>query len=178
MLTILIATDHKPLRETLSSLILAQPLFHLVAVCADSHAAMTIAEIENPDIVLIDGSTDPMAVTAATKKIVSGSGAGVIALSRYTDTTFTQHMLSAGALGYVSHAAVPAEIIKAILEVAKDNIYLCKEVPAAQQIIPVHTPAPVAKSRPLSKKFTAIPRQQKRRIIPRIIWHNILRFTN
>ena len=171
MLAILIASDHKPLRETLGSIVLSQPLFHLAAVCADPHAAMCIAAAENPHIILIDGSTDPLAVIEATKKIVSCSNAGVIALSRYPDAGFAQHMIAAGALGYITHSTPSQEIIMAVQEVAKDNVYLCRELSVQQQPSPVPTPAAMGWSFP--EKFIRLCRG-----IPAIHWHRILRFTN
>ncbi len=176
MLTILIATDHKPLREQLSTIILSQPLFRLTAVCADSHAALAIAGIEKPHIILIDGSTDPLAVIEATKKMASFSGTGIIAMSRSTDAAFAQHMLSAGALGYLTHASLPAEIIKAVLEVAKDNVYLCHALPEQQKQLPVATP-PV-KDWSLPKPWLAAARSKKRRFMGGINWLGLLRFSN
>src|SRR3978361_88681 len=122
MLNILIACDHKPSRENLIQTLAALPGFHVIAVCADTHAAVAIAGSEQPDIVFIDGSSDPLAAIEATKRIISFSSAAVIAASRQPDASFANHMLAAGALGYLSSYSSAAEIVGAVDEVAKDNL--------------------------------------------------------
>ena len=82
MLNILIACDHKSTRESLTSLLSRQPGFTIIGVCADTHAAISITGNEQPGIVLIDGSTDPLSAIEAAKKIKACSTSCVIALSR------------------------------------------------------------------------------------------------
>jgi DNA-binding NarL/FixJ family response regulator len=127
MLTILIACDHKSSRESLIALLSAQPGFNIIGVCADTHTAIAITGREQPDIVLIDGSTDPLAIIEAIKKIRTCSTAGVIALSRQADRGFARLMMAAGALGYLTGNCSDIEVITAVREVAKDNCYCCLE---------------------------------------------------
>lgn len=179
MFTVLIAADHKPLREALTRLLLSQPSFCVVAVCADTHAAIAIAAAEHPNVVLIDGSSDPLATIEATKKIVSCSSANVIAFSHDVDPAFAQHMLAAGALGYITRRSAAADIITAVEEVAKDNVYLCNELSPAHKQAPLSTtdrsmPAPAKKSR-VSIGHTI---REKIASTTAIHWHGILRFTN
>jgi DNA-binding NarL/FixJ family response regulator len=173
MLHILIASDHQPFREALTRLLVAQPLFNVMAVCADTHAAIAISGHQQPDIVLIDGCSDPLSAIEATKKILSVSGANVIALSCQPDADFADHMMAAGALGYLSKQSLSAEIITAIMEVAKDNVYSCLE----NKHVPVPTPEHVS----AFKKTVAAIRDNSRRKITKAMeshWHGILRFTN
>jgi DNA-binding NarL/FixJ family response regulator len=173
MLNILIACDHKASREALIRLLVAQPLFHVIAVCADTHAAINMTGNAQPDIVFIDGSTDPLAAIEATKKIRSFSTAGIIAVSRQEDAGFAAHMLAAGALGYLTSRSSDIEVITAVEEVAKDNLYCCLEA----RPLPVPTPEPVSS---LKKTIASLRNNTRRRIneAAGTHWHGILKFTN
>ncbi|MEO5593937.1 MAG: response regulator transcription factor [Chitinophagaceae bacterium] len=190
MLNILIVSDHKMYREALSRLLSVQPIFNVMGICADTHAAMNIAARENPDIVLIDASSDPLAAIEATKRIVIHSNANVIAITGNTDPTFSQHMLAAGALGYLTKQSLSAEIINAIKEVAKDNLYLCGQLPSGLpgDLNPglVQTPVPPRikpsshSHHPTKKPSTSLASNTRKKITETATsnWHRILQFTN
>jgi DNA-binding NarL/FixJ family response regulator len=173
MLNILIACDHKASRETLTQTLAANPCFHVMAVCADTHAAIAVTASEQPDIIFIDGSADPLAAIEATKKILSISSAGIIALSRRPDDSFAKHMLAAGALGYLSGRSSDAEVILAVEEVAKDNLYCCLETPFQ----PV--PTPISNSL-FKRSITAFGINTRKKINETFgaHWHGILKFAN
>ena len=172
MINILIASDHQSSRKTLTDLLSAQPAFRIIAICADTHAAICIAAREQPDIVFIDGSSDPLAAIEATKKITNCSTAGVIALSGGIDADFAQHMIAAGALGYVTHRSSTAEIISAVIEVAKDNLFNCYG--GAEFTLPTPERASFKQS------LTSLGRDYRKKITDTVHshWHGILNFTN
>ena len=173
MLNILIACDHKPSRENLVHILTAHPAFHIIAVCADTHAAVAITGSEQPDIVFVDGSSDPLAAIEATKKILSFSTAGVIALSRQPDASFAKHMQAAGALGYLGGGFSAAEITMAVMEVARDNFYCSLDT--------IHVPVPTPERLSAFKRTVAALRNNGRKRINETVashWYNILRFTN
>jgi two-component system invasion response regulator UvrY len=173
MLNILIACDHKASREALCRTLDAQPFFKVIAVCADTHAAIAITGREQPDIVFIDGSTDPLSAIEAAKKIKACSTAGVIALSRYADTGFAAHMLAAGALGYLTSQSSGIEVITAVKEVSKDNLYCCLET----KHVPVQTPDYIS---PFKKSISSLRDNTKKKMneVVELHWHAILKFTN
>lgn len=173
MLNILIACDHKISRDALTRVLAAQPYFHVIAVCADTHAAISITARERPHIVFVDGSTDPLSAIEATKLILSQSAAGVIALSRAEDPAFAEHMLSAGALGYLtSHCSGP-ELVAAVEAVAKDNLYSCLDM----KYLTAPTPKPVSAIKKAMNSLRETT-QQKISNATDVHWHNILKFTN
>ena len=183
MLTILIASDHKPFREALSRILLSQPFFHLGGICADMHAAISITSCIQPDIVLIDGSSDPLAAIEATKKILSCSAANVIALSPGIDPAFAKHMMGAGALGYLIKQSSSTEIIAAVKEVAKDNVYLCNGLSPEYALQPLPTPArntPAETVYSFKKSNASFKNNIREQIATTITthWHGILRFSN
>jgi DNA-binding NarL/FixJ family response regulator len=173
MLNILIACDHKISREALAKVLSSQPLFRVIGVCADTHAAIAITAREQPHIVFIDGSTDPLAAAQATKKIVTCSTANVIAISRQMDPRFACHMMAAGALGYLTSQSSTADIITAVNEVAKDNAYSCLE----NNLPPIPTPERFS----AFKKSIAFIHGNTHKKIAQAVgshWHGILQFTN
>ena len=172
MLNILVVSNHQNSRKTLTDLLSAQPSFRIIAVCADAHAAICIAARELPDIVFIDGCTDPLAAIEATKKIITCSAAGVIAVSGGIDADFAQHMIAAGALGYITHGSPAAEVISAVVEVAKDNLFNCYggtsfSLPTPERSLPKQSVTSVGRN--YSKKITNAVQSH---------WHSILSFTN
>ena len=173
MLNILIACDHIISRETLLYYLSTPLLPCAVRLCADNYAAIAISEQQQPDIVIIDGSCDPLAAIEATKKITRCSSSNVIAFSRQTDPDFAQHMIDAGALGYLSNSASCRQVIAAVTAVAKDNFYTCID----SNPLPLPTPeriSPFMKSIASFRKNT----KEKMQAATDIHWHGILRFTN
>ncbi len=173
MLNILIACDHIISRETLLYYLSTPILPCAVRLCADNYAAVSISEQQQPDIVIIDGSCDPLAAIEATKKIARCSAANIIAFSRQTDPDFARNMMAAGALGYLNSNASCQQVITGITEVAKDNFYNCID----SNPPPLPTPNRVS---PFMKSITSIGKntREKMRTATEIHWHGILRFTN
>ena len=173
MLNILIACDHIISRGKLLRALSSPHLPCAVCLCADIYAAISICGQQQPDIVLIDGSCDPLAAVEATRKITSSSAANVIAFSRQTDADFAAHMMAAGALGYLSNDATQLQVATAVLEVAKDNLYNCID----NHVLPLPTPEKIS---PFLKSISSFKKnaREKMRSATEIHWHGILRFTN
>lgn len=178
MIPVLIVSGHQSSRNRLTRLLPGKSVFRLMDVCADTHAAISIAAYAQPGIVIIDGSADPLAAIAATKKILSCSTASVIAVSNVLDADFAHHMLAAGALGYLTAQCSEPEFMTALLEVNKDNVYLCSALRSEYQRPFLNTPVrtePAGKRLP--EKSTPV-RQSVAGKIAAHHWHSILQFTN
>ncbi|MEO5683902.1 MAG: response regulator [Chitinophagaceae bacterium] len=177
ILNILIASDCKASREALTRTLNSEPFFHVIAVCADAFAAISMTENASPDIVLIDGSTDPLATIQAIKKITACSNANVIGISRMADSDFETHLLAAGALGYVTHNSSAVELVCAVAEVAKDNLYSC--ITATHE--PVPTPARISSINQLiTQSIAGIASSLRDRNAKATTnhWHAILQYAN
>jgi len=172
-LHILIASDHKALRESLTRTLNSQPYFHVIAVCADTYAALTMVQNSHPDIVIIDGSTDTLTAIEATKKIIACSAANIIGISRTADDSFANHMLAAGALGFVTSKCTEKEIVTAVQTVAKDDVYNCLDTTNQ----PIATPTRFSS---LKKSMATISNSTRHKLNnPETShWHNILQFAN
>lgn len=173
MLHILIACNHIISREKLLCSLSDPQLPCALCLCADIYAAISLCGQQQPDIVVIDGSCDPLAAIEATKKITSTSATNIIAFSRQPDPAFARHMLAAGALGYLNSNVSCDQVIAAVQEVAKDNLYNCLN----NQPIPLPTPARVA---PILRSIAAFGKntREQMRTATEIHWHGIFKFTN
>src|ERR1700712_1610248 len=125
MIRILIADGHKIFGEILCKILSADPLLEVVGISRSSAAAVPMVRAEHADIIFIDSNGHPLESVEATKKILAGTHAKVIALSTYTDPIYAGNMLAAGARGYITKNSPAAEIIKAVKEVAAGHLYLC-----------------------------------------------------
>src|SRR5262249_57199197 len=99
---ILIADDHKLMREGLRSLLGQQPDIQVVAQANNGREAVLLTERHSPDVVVMDVSMPDLNGIDATRQIVGRHPkTKVIALSMHSDRQFVAEMLRAGASGYL-----------------------------------------------------------------------------
>lgn len=127
--SILIADDHKLIRETWSYILNNDPRFEVVAECGDSEQAVEVARTKRPQIILMDINMTPISGFEATEKIRKVSPASkIIGVSMHSQPAYAKKMLQIGARGYVTKNSSKEEMIKAILEVQSGNKYICDEI--------------------------------------------------
>lgn len=128
-ISILIADDHKLIRETWSFILNNDTRFVVVAECGDSEQAVEMARTKKPQIVLMDINMTPISGFEATEKIRKVSpGSKVIGVSMHSQPAYAKKMLQIGARGYVTKNSSKEEMITAILEVHAGNKYICDEI--------------------------------------------------
>lgn len=128
-ISILIADDHKLIRETWSFILNNDTRFIVVAECGDSEQAVEMARTKKPQIVLMDINMTPISGFEATEKIRKVSpGSKVIGVSMHSQPAYAKKMLQIGARGYVTKNSSKEEMITAILEVHAGNKYICDEI--------------------------------------------------
>lgn len=124
-LRVLLAEDHKTVREGVKLLVNAQPDMEVVGEADDGELALAQAEKLRPDIIIMDISMPRMNGLKATKKLRSKyPEIKLLTLSRHTDDGYLQQLVAAGANGYVLKQSAPNHLINAIREVAEGNAYL------------------------------------------------------
>ncbi len=128
-ISILIADDHKLIRETWSFILNNDARFIVVAECGDSEQAVEMARTKKPQIVLMDINMTPISGFEATEKIRKVSpGSKVIGVSMHSQPAYAKKMLQLGARGYVTKNSSKEEMITAIMEVHAGNKYICDEI--------------------------------------------------
>jgi len=128
-ISVLIADDHKLIRETWSFILNNDPRFNVVAECGDSEQAVEMARSKKPQIVLMDINMLPISGFEATEKIRKVSPASrIIGISMHSQPAYAKKMLQIGARGYVTKNSSKEEMINAIMEVHSGNKYICDEI--------------------------------------------------
>ena len=128
-ISVLIADDHKLIRDTWSFILNSDPRFQVIAECGDSEQAVEAARLKRPNIVLMDINMMPISGFEATEKIRKVSPASkIIGVSMHSQPAYAKKMLQIGARGYVTKNSSKEEMMKAILEVHQGNKYICEEI--------------------------------------------------
>ncbi|HLA51936.1 MAG TPA: response regulator transcription factor [Flavitalea sp.] len=128
-ITVLIADDHKLIRETWSFILNGDPRFQVVAECGDSEQAVEMTRQKHPNVVLMDINIMPISGFEATERIRKVSPkTRVIGVSMHSQPAYAKKMLQIGAKGYVTKNSSKEEMIMAILEVHAGNRYICDEI--------------------------------------------------
>lgn len=125
MTRVLLAEDHRIVREGLRALIEKQSDMQVVAEAGNGHQAVQMAHKHGPDIVIMDITMPDLNGIDATCQILKEAPqVRVIALSMHSDKHFVNGMLRAGVKGYLLKDCVSEELIQCIHTVISGRIYL------------------------------------------------------
>jgi DNA-binding NarL/FixJ family response regulator len=128
-ISILIADDHKLIRETWAYILDNDPRFKIIAACGSAEEAVELARTKNPDIILMDINMAPVSGIEATQQIrKTQPAARIIGVSMHSQPAYAKKMLQLGARGYVTKNSSKEEMISAILEVFDGKKYICEEI--------------------------------------------------
>ena len=99
---VLLADDHKIIRDGLRSLIERHPEMEVVGEAQNGRTTVQLARELEPDIIIMDISMPDLNGIDATRQIVADApDVKVIALSMHSDKRFVVGMFKAGAAGYL-----------------------------------------------------------------------------
>lgn len=126
---IIIADDHKIVREGLRALLEKQPDMQVLGEAENGRDTVAMAQQLLPDMVLMDVSMPDMNGIEATRRITGEfPQVKVLALSMHSDRRFAMEMLRAGASGYLLKDNAFEELAHAIRSVASNHTYLCPAI--------------------------------------------------
>jgi DNA-binding NarL/FixJ family response regulator len=129
MVRVVLADDHKIVRDGLRALLDAQPHVQVVGEAEDGLAAVEMGIKLRPEVVVMDIGMTGLNGIEATRRLVSEApGVRVIALSMHTDRRFVSEMLAAGASGYLVKDGAFEELTAAIDAVTNGRVYLSQNV--------------------------------------------------
>jgi DNA-binding NarL/FixJ family response regulator len=122
---IVIADDHRIVREGLRHLLEKRTDLKVVAEAADGESAVRLAKELGPDIVIIDISMPGMNGIEATRRILSERpDVKVLALSMHSDRRFVIETLKAGDSGYLLKDSAFDDLLRAIEVVMSHGAFL------------------------------------------------------
>ena len=129
MISIIIADDHRLIRETWTYILNRDSRFKVIGSCSNSEEAVKMSEELQPQIVLMDINMAPFSGIEATRRIREASpDSRVIGVTMHTQPTYAKKMLQLGASGYVTKNSSKEEMFSAIVEVSKGNKFICEEI--------------------------------------------------
>ena len=128
-LKVILADDHKIVRDGLKTLLNKSPDMEVIADAEDGRSTVGLASKLSPDVVIMDISMPDMNGIEATRRILSENPRiKVIGLSMHSDRRFVVEMLKAGVSGYLLKDCAFDELANAIHAVMENQIYLCPPI--------------------------------------------------
>ena len=121
---IVIAEDHRILREGLKSLLASKPEFEVVGEAEDGLDAISVVRGSKPDLILLDLSMprlDGLSAMRDIKKISPETR--ILALTIHTDEDYVLEAFNEGAHGYCLKDAGRAELLMAIESIFSGKPY-------------------------------------------------------
>jgi len=126
---IILADDHKLLREGVKALLSQQSGMEVVAEADDGRTTVHLVKKLSPDVVIMDISMPDLNGIEATRQILKSSPkVKVIALSMHSDKRFILEMLNAGASGYLLKDCALDELINAIHAVVSNRSFISPSI--------------------------------------------------
>lgn len=123
--TILLADDHRIMREGLRALLEKDPEFEVVAEAENGRDAIRLTRENKPGVVIMDVTMPDMNGIEAAREIKRRCPESrIVALSMHTDRRFASEMLKAGAGAYVLKDSAFDELTEAIRIVLRGHVYL------------------------------------------------------
>lgn len=125
MTRVLLADDHKILRQGLRTLLEQETDIQIVGEAENGRSSVRLAGELTPDIVIMDVAMPDLNGIDATRRITEAQpSARVLALSMHSDGRYVRGMLQAGARGYILKDCAAEELTRAIRTVMANQIYV------------------------------------------------------
>jgi len=126
---IMLADDHKMIRDGLRALIEKHKSMEIVGEAADGKTAVQMVKKLSPEVVVIDIGMPDLNGIEATRQITAlKCKPKVIGLSMHADRRYVAQMLKAGASGYILKDSAFEELARAIQTVVKGQTYLSPQI--------------------------------------------------
>jgi two-component system response regulator NreC len=126
---ILLADDHKIIRDGLRSLLAKQHDMEVIAEAEDGRTAVQLARELLPTVIVMDIAMPDLNGVEATRQVLEiNPGMKVVALSMQSDGPVVRRMFQAGAAGYLLKDCAFEELVKAIRTVLNGRTYLSPDI--------------------------------------------------
>jgi DNA-binding NarL/FixJ family response regulator len=131
---IVVADDHRIVREGLRRLLESRLDFSVVGEASDGEEAVEVSLREHPDVVLMDLSMPKLSGIDATRRITEAEkDSKVLVLSMHESPGYVEEVLRAGASGYLLKDSASEELVAAIDAIRAGDSYLSPAI--TQQVV-------------------------------------------
>jgi two-component system response regulator NreC len=125
MIKIILADDHRIVRQGVRALLEVEPDFRILAEAKDGLETVRMVEQFHPDILLLDLIMPEMNGLEVTRVVRERfPKINVVILTMHASAAYVFEALQAGARGYVVKDSSAEELVRAIREVAAGHRYL------------------------------------------------------
>jgi len=126
---IIIADDHKIVRDGLALLIEQQQNFELVGEAKNGREAVSLVRAKRPDVVIMDLSMPEMnGIDAAGMIIEEFPECRIVILSMHADKRFVSRALQVGVSGFLLKECAFKELRSAIIAASNNQTYLSPQI--------------------------------------------------
>jgi len=132
MIKVLLADDHKIVREGLRRIIEESGEMEVVAEAADGHEAISRALDTRPDVAVVDISMpgmDGLEVVSQLKSLAPSLP--VLILTMHDEEQYVVRAVETGAMGYVTKQAAPEQLVDAVKKLYAGGLYLTEKASEA-----------------------------------------------
>ncbi|MFK5953535.1 MAG: response regulator transcription factor [Desulfobacterium sp.] len=132
MIKVLLADDHKIVREGLRRIIEESGEMEVVAEAADGHDAISRALDTRPDVAVVDISMpgmDGLEVVSQLKSLAPSMP--VLILTMHDEEQYVVRAVESGAMGYVTKQAAPEQLVDAVKKLYAGGLYLTEKASEA-----------------------------------------------
>ena len=164
-LRILLADDHKIIRDGLKLLVNEQPDMHVVGEAGNGREVLEKARELKPNVVVMDLSMPELNGLQATDRLKEERPEiKVVALTVHEDESYLRQLCQAGAAGYVLKRSAGDELIQAIRTVAKGGLFFDATL-ANRALAGQHAPA-TAKGEPRTAELS----EREKDVLIQLAW--------
>lgn len=129
-ITIVIADDHELVRKSIAALLRNETDFEVVGECSNGRELLDLVTAFRPSVAIVDVAMPELNGVEAARRIYKISPlTRVVALSSYVDAAYLAGMLEAGAVAYIAKSGIANDLLKAVREGTRGNVYLSEGIP-------------------------------------------------
>lgn len=129
MIRIVIADDHRLVRQSIITLLEGAEDVEVVGEAANGHDTLKLVQQKRPDVVLMDIAMPLLTGIETTRRIQTLSvDTRVIILSMHSDEDMVRRILKCGASGYLLKSSDAEELLIAIRSVSNGKTYLTPSI--------------------------------------------------
>jgi len=129
MIRVLLVDDEELVRSGLRLILSTEPGLEVVAEAADGEQALAMAELHQPDVVMLDIRMPGLdGIEVARRLAASGSPARVVVLTTFDNDDYVYGALRAGASGFLLKDAPATHLVSAIRAAAAGDAVLAPSV--------------------------------------------------